>query len=131
MRISAVRAVRGPSLCCPAEHPYGASRKPPSAVWRPRGRPKHHNFSPPSGTFQVPGAMPHEGGEKRCCGQLSRHLFVLPDLRTVWTVYRAAWRLMPDTRSNSTPFHPTLKRFEAVQGLLQGGVRGENREYYS
>ena len=30
-----------------------------------------------------------------------------------------------------TPFHPTLKRFEEVQGLLQGGMRGENREYYS
>ena len=76
--------------------------------------------------------MPHEGGEKRCCcGRLSRHLFVLPDLRTVWSVWGAARSLMPDTRSNSTPFHPTLKRFEEVQGLLQGGMRGENREYYS
>ena len=67
--------------------------------------------------------MPHEGGEKRCCcGRLSRHLFVLPDLRTVWSVQGAAWRLMTGTRSTPTPFHPTLKWY---RGFFRGGVRGE------
>ena len=69
-----------------------------------------------------------EGGEKRYYGRLSRHLFVLPDLRTVWSVWGAARSLMPDTRSNSIHhFTPPWSGSKRFRGSCRGGwgVRGE------
>ena len=50
--------------------------------------------------------MRDENREYYSQSRTSRHLFVLHDLRTVWSVWGAAWRLMPDTWSTPTPFHP-------------------------